>query len=129
MRYVVDTQALVWRLTDDRRLGVEARRILDAEDSLIIVPAIVLAELKHIAGRRRVPLSFADVVSAILEDARCQIYPLDMFTIAHMPADLDIHDALIVATALLCRDITGEETAIITSDAKIRASRLLPVVW
>ena len=48
MRYVVDTHALVWHLTGDARLGETARRVLEDENSLLVVPVIVLAEAKYI---------------------------------------------------------------------------------
>ena len=52
MRYVLDTHALVWYLAQDPRLGREARKVLDDENNLLIVPVIVLAEAKYIASRR-----------------------------------------------------------------------------
>ena len=42
---------------------------------------------------------------------------------------LDIHDAIIVATALVFREVLGRETSVITRDAAIRNSRLVRVVW
>jgi len=42
---------------------------------------------------------------------------------------LDIHDAIIVATALFHRDDLGETVAVITRDAMIAASGLVPIVW
>ena len=64
-----------------------------------------------------------------MADTRCQIYPLDIFTILHLPQGLDIHDVLIVATGLFYHDTFGEDVAILTADNKIRSSGLLPVVW
>lgn len=55
--YVIDTHALVWYLTDDPRLGKKARQILETDGNQLILPAIVLAEVRHIAERKRVPIS------------------------------------------------------------------------
>jgi predicted nucleic acid-binding protein len=128
MIYVLDTHAIVWHLANDRRLGQAARRILDGT-SRLIVPTIVIAELKHLAAGIRVPLSFDNIIAALMADPRCQIYPLDIFTVVHLPANLDIHDAIIVATGLFYREVFAEEVSILTADNRIRASGLLPVVW
>ena len=67
MTYVLDTHAIVWFLTNDRRLGLAARRVLEDGQSRLIVPAIVLAELRHLAAIARVPFSF-DKILATLPD-------------------------------------------------------------
>jgi hypothetical protein len=46
-----------------------------------------------------------------------------------LPTTLNIHDAIIVATALIYRDVLGESVALITRDAEIIASGLVPVHW
>ena len=45
--YVVDTHALAWYLDDDPRLGAKAEAILDNRRVRIIVPVIVLTEIKY----------------------------------------------------------------------------------
>ena len=45
--YVVDTHALIWYLTDDERLGSEAKKVLesiDKEKDIGVIPTIVLIE-------------------------------------------------------------------------------------
>lgn len=64
MRYVLDTHALVWYLTGDVRLGAAAQHILTNGDNQLIIPAIVLAEAKHIADRKRVPVPFSENYSS-----------------------------------------------------------------
>ena len=44
MKYVVDTHALVWFLEGNSRLGVNAKTVLANTESLLILPAITLAE-------------------------------------------------------------------------------------
>ena len=46
-----------------------------------------------------------------------------------LPTTLDIHDAVIVGTALVYRDLLGQQVALITKDAAITTSGLVPVVW
>lgn len=61
MRYVVDTHALVWYLTNDTRLGVGARQVLDDPSALLVIPTIVLAEAKHISERK--PIRYRSTTS------------------------------------------------------------------
>jgi PIN domain nuclease of toxin-antitoxin system len=97
MRYVVDTHALLWHLSGDKRLGLEAKRILEDSNALLIVPALVLAEAKHAADRKRVAIPFERVLQAVMGSARMTIFPLDLYTIEHLSSQLDIHDSIIVA--------------------------------
>jgi predicted nucleic acid-binding protein len=129
MRYVVDTHALVWFLSRDSRLGDEALRILADSSAQLIIPTIVLAEAKHISDRKRVSITFDEIMRAIVATPRITIFPLDIFVIANLPSDLDIHDGLIVATALTARGLFAEDLAILTRDAEITASGLAQVVW
>ena len=46
--YVVDTNALIWHLTNDRKLGTRARDIFNAAElgqTRLVVSAIVMAEM------------------------------------------------------------------------------------
>lgn len=127
--YVVDTHAVVWYLTDDPRLGKKARQILDTDGNQLILPAIVLAEVRHIADRKRVPISFPDILAIITTDPRCIVYPIDMLTVFYLPMGLNIHDSLIVATAMVCQDLLKQEIHILTKDEAIEKSGLIPTVW
>jgi len=127
--YIVDTHAMVWYLADDPRLGKKARQILETDSSQLILPAIVLAEARHIAERKRVPVSFRNILGMIATDPRCLVYPIDILTVFYLPDGLNIHDGLIVATALLCRDLLEQEILILTKDEAIEESGLIPTVW
>jgi PIN domain nuclease of toxin-antitoxin system len=129
MKYVLDTHTLVWHLTNDSRLGAQACAILDDENSQLIVPVIVLAEAKFIADRKRVPLAFEEILRAVVSDPRCTVLPLDIFIVASLPSNLDIHDGLIVATALYCREFFSDGVAILTKDQAISHSGLAPTKW
>jgi predicted nucleic acid-binding protein len=126
---VLDTHTLIWFLSADSRLGGAAREALLAEDARIVIPALVLAELVwcHARGRTAIGLSEAMALAEQWED--CSISPLDELVATRLPPELDIHDAIIVATALFYRDALGRETALVTADRQIAASGLVPVVW
>jgi PIN domain nuclease of toxin-antitoxin system len=104
---VIDTHALVWYLTDDKRLGKRAAELLDRPDTRIVVPVIVLAELKYLHQRSRISLSFSAVQTIIGADERCAVYPMNEEVVDLLPLDLDIHDAIICATALASKRATG----------------------
>ncbi len=56
----------------------------------------------------------------------CIVYPVDEAVIDNMPAGLDIHDALIVATGLIYKN-SDEAVFALTEDSKIKSSGVLPV--
>jgi PIN domain nuclease of toxin-antitoxin system len=124
--YVVDTHALAWYLDDDPRLGSQAELVLDNDDVRLIIPAIVLAEIKYLAHKGRLPQTLDEVLRVIGSDPRCTIYPIDLSVVSKAPLGLDIHDSLIVGTALVQREaITG----ILTRDETITSSGLVPTLW
>ena len=124
--YVVDTHALAWYLDDDPRLGSQAELVLDNDDVRLIIPAIVLAEIKYLAHKGRLTKSLDEVLRVIGSDPRCTIYPVDLSVVSKAPLGLDIHDSLIVGTALVQREtITG----ILTRDEAIASSSLVPTLW
>lgn len=129
MRYVIDTHALVWYLSGDQRLGSQAHRILSDPSAQLVIPTIVLAEAKHISDRKRITMGFDEIMRSIATTARVTILPLDIFTVAKLPSELDIHDSLIVATALTARELFDDEITILTRDEAISASGLVPVFW
>jgi len=124
--FVVDTHALAWYLDDDPRLGSQAEAVLDNDDVRLIIPVIVLAEIKYLAHRGRLPQTLDEVLRVINSDPRCTIYPIDLSVVGKAPLGLDIHDSLIVGTALIQREaITG----ILTHDEAITSSGLVPTLW
>jgi PIN domain nuclease of toxin-antitoxin system len=123
---VIDTHALVWYLTDDKRLGKRAAELLGRPDTRIVVPVIVLAELKYLHQRSRISLSFSAVQTIIGADQRCAVYPVNEEVVDLLPLDLD---AIICATALVCRRAIGEDTVVLTKDQAITGSGLVSTVW
>lgn len=129
MRYVLDTHALLWHLSNDARLGPNAKRILDDPGAPLIVPVLVLAEAKHAADRKRVPMAFERVLQAVLASPRITVFPMDLHTVHYLSSQLDIHDSIIVAAAHLCKEFFREDISILTNDIAIAQSGLVSVVW
>lgn len=128
MIYVVDTHALIWFLEGGRRLGEKARRILRDQSQRLIIPTIVLAEAKDLAGRGKTTLPFKEILEATA-DPRCTVYPLDLSVVRAMPGGLDIHDAIICGTAFACQETLGEEACLITRDEALVHAGFLRTVW
>ena len=129
MTHVVDTHALVWFLRDDLRLGPAASNVFDDIDGQLVVPTIVLAEVAFLHAKGRISLGLQETLAYIEGVANCSIHPFDESVVKRLPLTLDIHDSIIVATAIMFRDVVGEDTAIISKDREITESGLIRVVW
>ena len=129
MVYVVDTHALVWFLLKDARLGSAARAALQDPTATIVVPTIALAEVAFLHRRGRITLDLAMALAYVAAAPNCRTYPLDEGVVQHLPGVLNIHDGIIVATALLFQNVLGRPASVVTKDAMITASGLIPVVW
>jgi PIN domain nuclease of toxin-antitoxin system len=132
MKYIIDTHALIWVLEANPRLGAQAKQVFDDPTSQLVLPAIALAEAVWIVDRRKTALrSSADVLSAISQDPRITIYPLDEEVIKQTVQLLDIHemhDRQIVATGIVLQN-QGESVALLTCDGNITAANPLPILW
>jgi PIN domain nuclease of toxin-antitoxin system len=129
MTYVVDTHALVWFLESSTRLSTAAQKALADRTAQVVVPTIVLAEITFLYARHRIAIDLPHVLAHIATAANCLVYPLDGPVVEHLPTTLNIHDAIIVATALVFRDVLSESTAVVTKDSDITASGLINVLW
>jgi PIN domain nuclease of toxin-antitoxin system len=121
--YVADTHSIVWYLLEDPRLGNKALEIFEepASKSIILIPTIVLAEMMFISEKGKVKISFKETLEEIEDCEKFEIIPLDLYIIriaSNFEYDLEMHDRLIVATALCFN------SGLLTSDEKIREARL-----
>lgn len=131
VRYIIDTHALLWFLGNSPALGTTADAVLQDPKSNLVLPAISLAEACWIIEKGRVSLSLADFLTALDNDPRITIYPLDRQVIERsngLTGIDEMHDRQIAAAALVLQD-QGETVAVLTKDADITASGLVPVIW
>lgn len=117
--YVTDTHSLIWYFTEDTRLSKKALKIFEysIKAGLIVVPAVVLAEIMFIAKKGKVTLTFEETLNKIEELENFEIAPLDIaiLKIANkIEGDLEMHDRLIIATALYFN------ATLITKDIRIK---------
>ncbi len=129
MVYVVDTHAIVWFFEESNELGKEALNILNSENSNLIIPTIVLAEIFYLSNRRKITPSFEIILQTIEQDERCIIYPLDINVLRFLPEGLSIHDGIICGTALVYRELLKEDVRFITKDKEIVDSGIIYTVW
>lgn len=128
MNYVTDTHSLIWYFTDDQHLSKKALKSFEStvKEGLIIVPAVVLAEILFITKKGRVPLGFTTTVAKIDALANFEISPLDLDVLKiaeSIAAPLEMHDILIVATAI------RYDACLITRDEQITKSKVVKTIW
>lgn len=129
---IADTYALLWYLVGDHRLGQNARTALenvDAGRSILVIPAVVLAELFMVVERGRLALS-AEMFEAALrvwQQAKNirfnSLTPELVIASAYLSVIPDIFDRLIVAEA------RALNAPVITRDPIISNSQLVVVIW
>lgn len=129
MVYIADTHAVVWFLEGSDRLGAAARGILLTPEAEVVIPTIALAEIAYLYGKRRVGIDSSAVIKYVSRAENCTIYPLDEAVVERLPLSLNIHDALIVATALVFRDVLKKDVAVITKDEEITRSGTVRALW
>jgi PIN domain nuclease of toxin-antitoxin system len=128
-RACIDTHALIWYLSQPKRLGRNARRVLrDADDARaeILIPAIVLIELCLLreAGRRVVGV--AEVQALLQAQPAFRLLPLDFAQAVEfvlLPGLSDPFDRMIVAAA------RTSGAPLLTADDAIEASALVETIW
>lgn len=129
MRYVVDTNALVWYLTGDSQLTTAARAIFEAAErgeTRLILPAIVIAELYYLNQKRGLYPKFRDVYEQIISKPYFRIIPFEHEAVLDFDRNVavpEMHDRMIVGLAVHLN------APLITSDRLITASGLVPIVW
>ena len=128
MNYVTDTHSLVWYFTDDQRLSKKALKAFEdtVKAGQLIVPTVILAEILFIARKSRVSLGFAETVARIEAMANFEIVALDLDVLRiadGIDASLEMHDKLIVATAI------RYDARLITKDEQITKSKAVKTIW
>ena len=128
-KHVIDTHALLWYFTDDPRLGRKAKKILEDDTCSFIIPSIVLAELKYILFKKKKLNLYDDILESIINDQRCTIYPLDVLVLEKIPIEMNIHDGIIVGTALVFDTLLREPVDILTRNGMMKDLQFVPTIW
>jgi len=122
--FVLDTHALVWFVTGDARLGAQARAVMSDPAVQMLLPVTALAEACYIVdrGRTSIPTPL-DLFKALRGDKRIRIAPLTAAVVRRTLAM-----SAIPGRALRVID-RGGTAVLLTKDANITASGLVPVRW
>jgi len=83
--YILDAHAIIWYLANDARLSERAAMAIECPDALIVVPAMVLAEVASCHARGRTSVSLADALRFIDEVDNCVDCPTDRQVVELMP--------------------------------------------
>jgi len=126
---VLDTHPVVWFLEASSRLSSKAQQAISDSSSQLIIPSIVLAEITYLYERKRIATPASEIRTRLIAANNVVVYPLDEQVVDKLPTALDIHDGIIVATALLYRDVLRQEVAVVTKDEMIAGSGLINVIW
>ena len=120
----LDTHALYWFFEDPDKLSPIAKRILEDRPELV-VSVIVLFELLYMEKKSNGLISLTKILRH-LKSYKHALVPVDekIFNKARrIKKDLDLHDRIIVATALVTK------TLLITKDEQILKSKAVKAVW
>jgi PIN domain nuclease of toxin-antitoxin system len=129
MIYVLDTHTLVWYISNDPRLSATAQAVMDNSATEFVIPTMVLVEIQFLNAKKRFATDLSTVYTDFIEAKNCRVHPLDEDVVAQIPTGLDIHDAVITATALVYCDILQQPVTLITKDIKITQSGLIQTLW
>jgi len=127
--FVADTHALWWYLRSSRRLSPVVEEIFrTARDgnAIVIIPAIVVAELFYLSVREHQPLD----VSALLEDFSAENWieltnlgPAQLEYLRSFPEIPEMHDRLIAAESVI------RSAPLLTVDRLLTASDQVETLW
>lgn len=132
MKHIVDAHPLLWFLGGIPRLSASVAAVMRDPASELVLPATAYAEACWIAENGKVPPLTAQRIRIALDaDPRFVIYPLDRIVIERsqsLTAINEMHDRQIMATALVLADL-GETVILLTRDANMTVSGLVPILW
>jgi PIN domain nuclease of toxin-antitoxin system len=107
MYYITDTHAFVWYLAGSSKLSQKSRDIFEfAEkgENIIIIPAVVLLECIDIADKKKVKVSFEEIIFKLSQANNFIISEVTWALILEtnrVKGYKDLHDRVIVAEARL----------------------------
>jgi PIN domain nuclease of toxin-antitoxin system len=126
---VLDTHAWIFLADDAKRLGKNARRVI-AKATRIGLASVSLWELALLVEKKRLSLDreLLPWMQDALADPRLELLPLTPAVVAaaHQlrgALDGDPGDRIITATALV------EGATLVTKDARIAGSGIVPTTW
>ena len=126
MRLLLDTHAFVWALTDDPRVGREARRLLATEAEQVLVSVLALWEIALKAALGRMPVRPAQAEAAIAASGyrRRELTAAHVLAFPGLPLRRDHRDPF---DRMLLAQAQQEGLTVMTADAQF-AGYGVPVI-
>jgi PIN domain nuclease of toxin-antitoxin system len=128
---VLDTHAFLWLLEGNTKLPASIRILIENSSIDLYLPALVVAEMVDLICKGKSRLDLPNLYAAIQSDARLTVVPMTeaiALATAKFATLVDIHDRCIMATTeSLLQSIP--DVALVTRDAPIRSSGLIPTLW
>ena len=127
--YVVDTNALIWYLMDDKKLGKLAKKIFTAAEhgeTRLVISAIVMAEICYAHKKFSLFPDFSVVFRRLQAAPYVRFIPFEAEQVMDFDRDEDVpemHDRIIAG---LSRRLGAP---LIASDPKIVEAGLTTTVW
>ncbi len=127
--YVTDTHSLLWHLYDLPQLTPTAQAAFSEVENgevILLIPAIVLAEIVFTVERRRHDIDISEILDRIAVADNYQVLPFDLYAarrLADVTAISEMHDRMIVCEAL------AHHAPLITKDEEITMSGIVQTVW
>ena len=126
---ILDTHTLVWFLQKDKNLSKKALKLILKADVTKVIPFIVLCEIHYLHARGRFATSAQEVMLKLHEVDHFEISSHTANQVPYLMPELEIHDALIVGTALSYRESNSGDVVIVSRDKEIKNFSPLPVIW
>lgn len=101
MKALVDTHALFWALTQDKKKLTPKVLQVISDAKILLLPTIVLLELLGLLEKKQ-KLHYFDKLLKSLPDSKYVITPLDITVVKEtrlLKDKLELHDRVIIATA------------------------------
>lgn len=127
--YVVDTNALIWHLTDNRKLGKQAARIFEAAErgeTRLLISALALAELYYADKKHHLFVTFEEVFYRLRSSPYIRFIAFEAEHVLDFSLDVNVpemHDRIITG---LARRLGAP---LLTSDTKIAESGQAVIIW
>lgn len=113
---LIDTHALLWYLSKDKKLPNNIRSFL-LKAHKIFVPTIVLLELLYLLQKQSLTSTFSLVLDKLKKSNKYQVVSFDLEVLENvfkLSSNLESHDSIIVATAKMLK------LPLVTKDGKIK---------
>ena len=129
MEIVTDTHSLIWYLESDKKLSKKARGAffyLEKGKGRLIISTVVFLETLVLVEKKRVKFSWKDFYAKLSKFSNTNIYPVNENVIRKIPKInplLELHDRILVTTAVLCN------APLISKDPEITKTKGIRIIW